>query len=71
MSHLSKPESLRTIEDNRWALFQADARRRRIIAITVTAVAIALAYFYQMIWIFVLGEAGLWLVLRTWRLAKR
>ena len=71
MNRLSKDHRLNTIEDNRWELFQADARRRRFIAVTVTAIAFGLAYFYQMIWIFFLGEAGLWLALKYWRIAKK
>lgn len=64
MGRLSKSHDLNTIEDNRWELFQADTRRRRLIAVAVTAIAFGLAYFYQMIWIFFLGEAGLWLFLK-------
>lgn len=71
MSRLSKTQELNTLEDDRWEVFQASARRRRLIAITVTAIALGLAYFYQLIWIFFLGEAGLWLALKYWRLAKK
>ncbi|ACB00981.1 MULTISPECIES: hypothetical protein [Cyanophyceae] len=66
----SKP-TLNTIEDNRWQIFQSDARRRRLIAFGGTTVAIATGMYFQSVWIFLAGEAGLWLALRTWRVLKK
>ncbi|ANV85881.1 hypothetical protein AWQ21_15230 (plasmid) [Picosynechococcus sp. PCC 7003] len=68
---LTHKPTLNTIEDDRWQVFQADARRRRLIALGGTTAAIATGIYFQSIWIFLTGEAGLWLALRTWRMLKK
>jgi hypothetical protein len=71
MNPLSKRQQLNTIDDNRWEIFQKSVRQRRMIAIGVTLVSGVTAFAMQNIWIFLAGEAGLWLVLLIWRQLKK
>lgn len=68
---LAPKPRLNTIEDDRWQIFQNDARRRRLIALGGTTLAIATGVYFQSVWIFLAGEAGLWLALKSWRLLKK
>lgn len=68
---LAPQPRLNTIEDDRWQIFQNDARRRRLIALGGTTLAIATGVYFQSVWIFLAGEAGLWLALKSWRLLKK
>jgi len=71
MNNLYKQQRLNTIEDDRWQQFQADVRKRRLVAIGVTSVGVALGYFLQTVWIFIAVETGLWLVLKYGRNLKK
>lgn len=71
MNPLSKRQQLNTIDDNRWEIFQKGARKRRTIAVGVTLVSGVTAFLLQNVWIFLAGEAGLWLVLLMWRKFRR
>ncbi|ANV85923.1 hypothetical protein AWQ21_15460 (plasmid) [Picosynechococcus sp. PCC 7003] len=70
-SSLAQHQRLNTIEDNRWELFQRDVRRRRLLALGATSGAIALGYVTQSVWIFLAGEAAIWLILRYWRTRQK
>jgi hypothetical protein len=67
MNPLSKRQQLNTIDDNSWEIFQQGARQRRTVAIGVTLISGVAAFLLQSVWIFLAGEAGLWLILSMWR----
>lgn len=71
MNPLSKRQQLNTIDDNRWEIFQKSARQRRIIAIGFTLISGVTAFALQNIWIFLAGEASLWILLLVWRYLKK
>jgi len=71
MNPLSKRQKLNTIDDNRWEIFQEGARKRRTVAIGITLVSGISAFLLQSVWIFLAGEAGLWLILLMWRKLRK
>ncbi|MBD2654785.1 hypothetical protein H6G45_15095 [Synechocystis sp. FACHB-383] len=71
MDNLYKQQRLNTIEDDRWQRFQADARKRRLVAIGVTTGGVALGYLLQTVWIFLAVETALWLALKYGRNLKK
>jgi hypothetical protein len=70
-NRVTNHDHLNTIEDNRWEIFQNDARRCRLVAFGVTVTSLVIAYALQTIWIFLAGELGLWLLLRYWRTKQK